>query len=419
MGLAKCQRCKPIQTTPSPMKLSDLKTSGHWPTLLTAFLYFDVSFMVWTILGALGAQIGSTLGLSPQEKGLMVAVPYLSGAFIRLFLGMLVDRIGAKNTGIIAQVVVIIGMAIAWVVGLHQFSHTLMLGVVLGVAGASFAVALPQVGRWYPPKMQGIVLGLAGAGNVGVVIDAILAPRLAAAYGWNTVFGLALIPLLVVLVAYVLASKDAPVKVPKKSPRDYVKLLREKDAHWFCFFYTISFGGFSGLAGSLIIYFTSEFHLSPVDAGSWAALCTLVGALGRPIGGAIADRFGGIRALEGFFAVAATALVLAACASTLHLCALGFFLASAAFGMANGSVFQLLPQRFAKDIGVMTGLVGCGGGLGGFLLASSLGFSKGLTGSYLAGLLGFTALCALALVGLALVKFRWRTTWGALAEARI
>ena len=399
------------------MKLSDLKQSGHWPTLLTAFLYFDVSFMVWTILGALGAQIGVSLGLSPQQKGLMVAVPYLSGAFIRLLLGMLVDRIGAKNTGVIAQSVVILGMCVAWIVGLHQFSHALMLGVVLGVAGASFAVALPQAGRWYPPHMQGIVLGLAGAGNVGVVIDAICAPRLA--YGWNAVFGLALIPLLLVLAAYMAFSKDAAVTVKKKSPRDYVKLLREKDAHWFCFFYTISFGGFSGLAGSLIIYFTSEFHLSPVNAGSWAALCTLVGALGRPIGGAVADRFGGIRALDILFALAAVALVLAASAHSLYVCAFGFFLASAAFGMANGSVFQLLPQRFAKDIGVMTGLVGCGGGLGGFLLASSLGYSKGLTGSYLAGLLAFAALCVLALVGLALVKLRWRTTWGALADARI
>lgn len=401
------------------MKFSDLKSSGHWPTLLTAFLYFDVSFMVWTILGALGAQIGSSLGLTPQQKGLMVAVPYLSGAFIRILLGMLVDRIGAKNTGIIAQIIVIIGMTVAWLVGLKEFSHTLMLGLVLGVAGASFAVALPQAGRWYPPNMQGLVLGLAGAGNVGVVIDAILAPRLAAAYGWGSVFGFALIPLILVLALYMFFSKEAQVQVKKKTLKDYVNLLKEKDAHWFCFFYTISFGGFSGLAASLIIYFTSEFHLTAVDAGSWAAGCTLIGALGRPVGGAIADRLGGIRALNFFYTVAALSLGLAAYAGSITLCAIGFFLASGAFGMANGSVFQLLPQRFAKDIGVMTGLVGCGGGLGGFMLASSLGYSKGLTGSYLAGLLGFSALCVLALVGLSLVKLRWRTTWGALAEARI
>ncbi len=402
------------------MKLSDLKHSGHLPTLLTAFIYFDVSFMVWTILGALGANIGASLGLTASQKGLMVAIPYLSGAFIRILLGLLVDRIGAKRTGIAAQLVVIAGMTVAWITGLHSFSHTLALGAVLGVAGASFAVALPQAGRWYPPRMQGLVLGLAGAGNVGVVIDAILAPRLAAAYGWNAVFGLALIPLILALVLYIWFSKEPPQKpVKAKTLGDYGKLLREKDAHWFCFFYTVSFGGFSGLAASLIIYFTSEFHLAPIEAGSWAALCTFIGAVGRPLGGAIADRWGGIRALHGFFAVAAAALCLAAFATTLPLSALGFFLASAAFGMANGSVFQLLPQRFARDLGTMTGLAGCGGGLGGFLLASSLGFSKGLTGSYLAGLLGFSALCLLALAGLAMVKLRWRTTWGALSEARI
>lgn len=401
------------------MNFAQFKKAGHWPTLLTSFLYFDVSFMVWTILGALGAQIGSSLGLTPQQKGLMVAVPYLAGAFMRIGLGLLVDRIGAKNTGIAAQIVVMLGLTVAWMAGLSSFSHTLALGLVLGVAGASFAVALPQAGRWYPPHMQGLVMGLAGAGNIGVVIDAILAPRLAAAYGWPAVFGLALIPLTLVLIVYATFAQDAPVEVKKKKLSDYGNLLVQRDAHWFCFFYTVSFGGFSGLAGSLIIYFTSEFGLTPVKAGEMAALCTLVGALGRPLGGALADRLGGIRALTFFYSVAALALVGASIASSLAWCAAAFFVASGAFGMANGSVFQLLPQRFAKDIGVMTGLVGCGGGLGGFLLASSLGYSKGLTGSYQTGLLAFAGLAVLALAGLFLVKTRWRTTWGAAAAARI
>src|ERR1700749_1715562 len=99
------------------MKLSDLKNSGHWPTLLTSFLYFDFSFMVWTVLGPLGAQIGETLHLTPQQKGLMVAVPILSGAALRIVLGMLGDRIGAKNTGILAQLVVIAGLSVAYVFG--------------------------------------------------------------------------------------------------------------------------------------------------------------------------------------------------------------------------------------------------------------------------------------------------------------
>lgn len=400
-------------------KIAQLHEAGHWPTLVTAFLYFDVSFMVWTVLGALGAQIGSALALSPPQKGLMVATPILSGAVLRIALGLLVERIGAKTTGVLAQLVVIAGLAAAWGLGLPDFGATLAFGLVLGLAGASFVVALPQVGRWYPPHMQGLVLGLAGAGNIGVVIDALVAPRLAAAYGWQSVFGFALIPATLAVLLYALFSKEAPVALKKKTLADYLNLLRERDAHWFCFFYTISFGGFVGLASSFVIYFTGEYGLSPVRAGEWAALCTLVGALGRPVGGAMADRLGGIRALYIYYSVAATALMGAALSLPLPLCAAAFLVASGAFGMANGAVFQLLPQRFARDLGVMTGLAGCGGGLGGFVLASSLGYSKGLTGSYLGGLLAFAALCGVALVGLSLVKGRWRSTWGALAAARV
>jgi NNP family nitrate/nitrite transporter-like MFS transporter len=232
------------------VKLSDLKHSGHWPTLLTAFLYFDFSFMVWTVLGPLGVQIGETLKLSPEQKGLMVAVPILSGAILRILLGLLVDRIGAKNTGIIAQLVVIAGLALAWIVGLLNYEATLLMGLVLGFAGASFAVALPQAGRWYPPGMQGVVMGLAGAGNIGVVLDSLVAPRLAEAFGWRNVFGFALLPAVLVLVCYALVSKEAPGEVRRKKLSDYWTLLKDRDAHWFCFYYTISFGGFVGLASS-------------------------------------------------------------------------------------------------------------------------------------------------------------------------
>ena len=209
------------------MKLSDLTRSGHWPTLLTAFLYFDFSFMVWTVLGPLGAQIGETLQLSPEQKGLMVAVPILSGAILRILLGLLVDRIGAKNAGIMAQIIVIAGLAVAWIFGLPSYTAVLLMGFVLGFAGASFAVALPQAGRWYPPNMQGVVMGLAGAGNIGVVLDSLLAPRLAEAFGWKNVFGFALVPALLVLVCYAVISKEAPGEAKKKKPsRPYHRYSR-------------------------------------------------------------------------------------------------------------------------------------------------------------------------------------------------
>src|SRR5260370_33336221 len=130
------------------MKLSYVTRSGYWPPVLTALLYFDFSFMVWTVLGPLGAQIGETLKLSAEQKGFMVAVPILSGAILRILLGLLVDRIGAKNAGIMAQIIVIAGLAMAWVFGLPGYAAVLLMGIVLGFAGASFSVALPQAGRW-------------------------------------------------------------------------------------------------------------------------------------------------------------------------------------------------------------------------------------------------------------------------------
>ncbi len=401
------------------MNLSEFKKAGHWPTLVAAFLYFDVSFMIWTLLGPLGVQIGESLGLSPQQKGLMVAVPILAGAFLRIVLGVAVDRFGAKTTGILAQMVVIAGLAFASVEGLASYHATLFMGLILGFAGASFAVALPQAGRWYPPRRQGVVMGIAGAGNIGTVLDALFAPRLAAAFGWRSVFGLAIIPALVVLAIYALFSREAATHVRPRRFSEYLGILRDQDAHWFCFYYTVSFGGFVGLASSYVLYFKGEFGVPAVHAGDLAALCTCAGAMLRPLGGAIADRIGGIRSLWRFYVVGASALAMAALGHHLYFNLAVLVVASGALGMANGAVFQLLPQRFGKEIGVMTGLVGAGGGLGGFYLASSLGYSKGLTGSYAMGLAIFAGLCLLASVGLVLVKARWRSTWGMAAAARI
>lgn len=401
------------------MNISELKKNGHWPTLVAAFLYFDFSFMVWTLLGPLSAHIAEALKLNQEQVGLMVAVPSLGGAILRIVLGLLVDRIGAKNTGILAQCIVIAGLVYAWLVGLHSYQAIILMGFNLGFAGASFAVALPQSGRWYPPHMQGMVLGLAGAGNIGVVLDSLIAPRLAEAYGWQSVFGLALIPAVLVLIVYIVVSKEPPMKVKPKKFADYVELLRDKDTHWFCFFYTVTFGGFSGLAYSLVMYFHNEYHLTKIQAGDYAALCTAVGALARPIGGALADRIGGIRSLHFVYVLGALFLICGALVHNLWLNVLFFFLAAGILGSGNGAVFQLLPQRFGRDLGTMSGLVGAGGGLGGFLLATALGYSKGQTGSYVTGLIGFAGLCLVALVGLQLVKKRWRTTWGAQAAARI
>jgi NNP family nitrate/nitrite transporter-like MFS transporter len=396
--------------------------AGHTPTLLAAFLYFDMSFMVWVMLGPLGVQIANDLHLDAGQKGLMVAVPLLCGALLRVVNGTLVDRMGPKATGFIGQTIVIIGLVVAWYFGVHSFAQVLALGVVLGVAGSSFAVALPLASRWYPPQYQGIALGIAGAGNSGTVFAALFAPGLALAFGWTNVLGMAAVPLAIAFVVYIVCARDAPNPPPAKGLLEYLSVLRIGDAWWFMFFYFVTFGGFSGLASSLTIYFNAEYGLSPVVAGYFTAAAVFAGSLVRPVGGALADRIGGIRALSIMYIIAATVLVVASFRLPQASLALAFFIAGMlALGMGNGAVFQLVPQRFRHEIGVMTGLVGMTGGIGGFYLASSLGYSKQFTGSYQFGLLIFAVLALTALVGLTSIKGRWRTTWGAvgLSMARI
>lgn len=391
--------------------------AGHRPTLFAAFLYFDLAFMVWVLLGPLGPDIARDLGLNAAEKGLMVAVPTLSGAVLRIVNGLLVDRIGPKRTGAIGQLIVIFGLFSAWSFGVDSFGGIIAVGVVLGFAGASFAVALPLASRWYPPEHQGTALGIAGMGNSGTVLASLFAPGIALMVGWNNVIGLAVIPLIGAFIIYMALAKDAPGAPAPKSFAAYLIPLKDPDAWWFMLFYSVTFGGFVGLAASLTLYFTDQHGLSPVFAGYCTAACVFAGSLVRPLGGALADRIGGIRTLSFVYSLAAvTLLAIGMGPGTVWQALTLFVLAMLVLGTGNGAVFQLVPQRFRAEIGVMTGLVGFAGGVGGFFLASSLGFAEQWFGSPRLGFLIFAAIALIALVGLTAIKRRWRTTWGAAVQ---
>ncbi|PLY07747.1 MAG: MFS transporter [Arcobacter sp.] len=421
----------------------DLKGQGHGATLFMAFLYFDMSFMVWTMLGPLSTEIAEALALgghimSASEKATLLSLPILSGAILRIVLGFGVDKLGAKLTALISQAIVIAALLTAYFQGDNiTYNQLLIVALGLGFAGASFAVALPQAGQWYPPKLQGVVLGIAGAGNIGVVIDFLFAPKIAELWGWASVFGVGALMAIIVFIAYFFLAKDAPESVYKSNPKklkDYGKLLKDKDTWWFCLFYAVSFGGFVGFAGYMKVYLMntyqvdmSAFGLDILDegnvkviAGYFGALCIFAGAVLRPVGGNIADKVGGVRSLYFFYGIVALLAIINATIQLPFAAAiLVLFLIMANLGMANGAVFQLVPQRFGKDIGIMTGIVGCAGGLGGTALIKTLGWSKGAFDGYTAGFLIFACVVLLAISGISLVKTRWRTTWGVSAGGRI
>ncbi len=414
----------------------DLKGQGHAPTLFMAFLYFDISFMVWTMLGPLSTEIAEALALAGHimtagEKATLLSLPILSGAILRIVLGFGVDKFGAKKTALVSQLIVIASLLTAYMLGdTITYNQLLIVALGLGFAGASFAVALPQAGQWYPPKSQGIVMGIAGAGNIGVVIDFLFAPKIAELWGWESVFLVGAVMAIVTFIAYAFIAQDAPASVYKARPKklkDYGKLLKDKDTWWFSLFYAISFGGFVGFAGYMKVYLMNTYSVDmeafgldvldegnvKVIAGYFGALCIFAGAVLRPFGGNIADKIGGVKALYFFYGMVFALVALTALVELPFFIAIFvLFLIMANLGMANGSVFQLVPQRFGKDIGIMTGLVGCAGGLGGTALIKTLGWSKGAFDGYAAGFMIFAAVVVVALIGLSMVKTRWRTTWG-------
>ena len=525
------------------MKISDLKQSGHAPSLLSAFLHFDISFMVWVILGALMPflmtdpqltgvnlkitptaaiekagqytlivkgpqtkaqnpkftadqpknvynlvikpgdpatatrnavksvevfvvnntdpatlaavnakskliQIDAAPGVTanPNENVIalkplaalqkdgktfqpvangypasvklgLIAIPLLAAGFWRLLLGGLVDKFGSRRVGIASLALTLIPLIAGWQFG-TTYNSLVFIGLFLGVAGASFAVALPLASRWYPPHLQGLAMGIAGAGNSGTVLATVFAPLLAKSFGWHAVFGLMMIPVTMVFVIFATLAKDPPPPAAVAAPRPstslnpYLAVLKTADAWWFCLFYFVTFGGFVGLSSFFNTFFVDQFDAPKAAVGLWTWPFIVAGSFLRPVGGALSDRFGGVRMLTVLYSI----VVLCAFGVGIGIgnfglvCALLLVLMGA-LGMGNGSVFQLVPQRFRKEIGVMTGLVGAAGGVGGYYLNIALGGLKDATGTYASGFFAFAAMSVIALITLCVVAPAWTKSW--------
>src|SRR5207249_3501830 len=227
--------------------------------------------------------------LDATWKGILVATPLLGGSIFRVVMGGLTDHLGPRRTGLVGIALTFVPLLLGWLFA-DSLWRLLPVAVLLGVPGASFAVALPLVSRWYPPEHQGLAMGIAGAGNSGTVLAALFMPRLAAAFGWRAAMGLATVPMAVAAVVFFLCARDSSSQPAPRRFRDYAALLRELDTLWFCLFYGITFGGFVGLASFLGIFFHDQYGVGKVAAGDLTALCVFAGSFMRPIGGLLADR---------------------------------------------------------------------------------------------------------------------------------
>src|SRR6202046_4364165 len=383
--------------------------SGHPPTLIAAFLYFDFSFAVWVLNGAMGPFISEAFHLRPAQIGLMVSIPTLAGAFMRYPLGVVSQYIGRKNAAIVEMACIIVALMYGFFF-VKTFNTVLAMGVLLGIAGASFGVALSLGSGWFPRQYKGLAMGIAGAGNSGTAIAALFAPRLAAPYGWQQVYGFAAAVMLLPLCVMIFLAKEPP-DIEHQSLRQHLNCLFEKDGWYFNLIYIITFGGFIGLATFLPSFYYAQFHVSKIMAGELTVLATLTGSATRVLGGWFRDRVGGITTLSVVFLITIAGLFGLMTAPPLFATSLLFMLCFAALGAGNGATFQLVPIRWPLTTAVAGGMIGEIGALGGSILPNLLGLSKQYTRSYRAGFVLYAVLAIAVLFMLRAVSRSWTRTW--------
>ena len=385
--------------------------AGHSPTLFAAFLYFCFSCCIWVLNGAMAPFISETFSLTPAQKGLMLSIPIIAGALMRFPLGVLAQYIGRKNATLVEMGLI----AVAMLYGLFfvkEFNDLLAMGVLLGIAGASFGVALSLGSGWFPPQHKGLAMGLVGAGNVGTALSVLIAPPLAQWLGWQTVYGVAAGAILLPMLVMIVWAKEPPDVDAHASFRSHIACLFEKDGWAFSLIYGVTFGGFIGLATFLPSYYFDQFGVSKVQAGQLTMLAAFMGAAVRVAGGWISDRWGGINTLTLVLVVVALSLVAVAFSSgSLVLTTLLLMLCFAALGAGNGALFQLVPLRWPATTAVAGSMIGEIGALGGGLVPNAMGLSKQYLGTYAWGFVLFAVLAVVMLGVMRVMQIRWTRTW--------
>jgi len=361
-----------------------------YAVLYSSTFAFMVCFVVWMMFGVLGIRIRQELGLNAFQFGLLTSTPVLTGAIFRLPLGLWTDRYGGR----IVMTVLLAGCAIpvylvSYAEALWQF---LVIGLFLGLVGASFAVGTPYVSRFFSPERKGFAMGFFGAGTVGAAVNLFITPVLLETYGWRMVPKIYAVSLLVTAALFwLVAAPDPGAGQAGGKLADQFKVLKNPRVWRYCQYYSITFGGFTALSLWIPQYFQAEYKLTLVAASALAAGFSLPGAVLRAVGGGLADRFGAHKMTWWCLWVAWICLFLLSypnttlTVQTLHgpeafhiylpvwLFTLLLFVLGAMFAFGMASTFKYVADDFPDNMGVVTGIVGLAGGVGGFLLPLMFG----------------------------------------------
>ncbi|MCC7123812.1 MAG: NarK/NasA family nitrate transporter, partial [Acidobacteria bacterium] len=361
-------------------------------SLALATISFALSFAAWGLVGGLASIFAGLYALTASQTALLVAVPVLLGSLARLPMGMLTDRFGGRF--VFAALLAFSSLAAFLVPQTSSYTTLLVAAFLIGMAGSSFAVGAAFVSRWTPAARQGTALGVYGLGTMGQSLAVFVGPVVAARWGWQSVFYGTSVMLLVWAVAFVALARNPVGAARPANVAAMLTLLRSSPIAWLLgAFYFLTFGGFVAFSIYLPTLLRAQFGLAPADAGLRAAGFVVLATLMRPLGGWLADRIGGAQVLSWVFGGVSLFSLLMMWPSMVPF-TVGALGCSLLLGLGNGAVFKLVPERFPRDTGTVTGLVGALGGLGGFFPPLLLGFFRDQLGAIWPGfiLLSLTAL---------------------------
>ena len=383
--------------------------SGHPPTLLAAFLYFDFCFAIWVLNGAMAPFLSESFHLTPSQTGFMISLPILAGALMRFPLGVISQYIGRKNAALVEMSVIMIAMAFGYFF-VDSFDRALAMGVLLGIAGASFGVALSLGSGWFPPEHKGLAMGIAGAGNSGTAIATLVAPVVAKYYGYHVAYAGAGFCMLIPFTVMMIFAKEPPDN-EHQSILEHIRCLWSGDGWMFNLVYIITFGGFIGLATFMPTFFYNSFAMTKVQAGIYATIATFMGSATRVLGGYLADKLGGIVTLSVVFLGAIAMFLSLTTTPSLTVTVILLMACFACLGAGNGALFQLVPLRWPLSTAVVGSMIGEIGALGGSILPNVMGLSKQHTGSFATGFVIYACLAGAVLAILLLVQRYWIGKW--------
>lgn len=370
--------------------------------LLLATLAFFTCFYVWSMFGPLSPSIQHDLRLTEVQLAWLVAVPVVLGSVMRVPMGVLTDRYGARR--VFPALMAFTSLPLFALALWHaNFATLIGFGFLLGFAGSSFAIGVPYVSRWFAKERQGFALGVYGMGMGGTVLTALTAPTIVQRWGMATMFIAGAVLILVVGGIFVFAAEEPPTPRPQVANllAPFAVFTREWRAWALTVFYFLAFGGFVAMYLYLPKLLVGVYGLGRADAGARAAGFALLAVLARPLGGYLSDRIGAQRVLTICFA-GTTLLAVGLAFGYTNMVALTFCCLSLAvmFGLGTGAVFKLVAVEFPDRVGAVTGVVGAAGGLGGFFPPLVMASVKSMTGSYTLGfvLLAMTAAACLVIL---------------------